>query len=154
MGKERWQLSAQLQDGGKSGGGWDWMGLRDGDSRGKGYRPGAGEAGQLDGPVSRGGTTRGRSGKLLKRGWSRTCHDYGGGWDGMCGAAGWLAGTGGRDAAGTDLSGLPFGRMRWTGCSEGVRWREGGFGVIVFGCGKVAGTITRNEAGGRTGCAD
>ena len=31
---------------------------------------------------------------------------------------------------------------------------EWGFGVIVFGCGEVVGTSTRNEAEERTGCAD
>lgn len=33
-----------------------------------------------------------RSGKLLKREGAFTCHDYGGGWEGMCGAAGRIAG--------------------------------------------------------------
>ena len=46
---------------------------------------------------------------------------------------------------------LRKGRM---GSSEGVRWSEWGFGVIVFGGGKVVGTITRNETRGRTGCGD
>ena len=40
------------------------------------------------------------------------------------------------------------------GSCERARWGEWGFGVIVFGGGKAVGTITRNEARGRTGCGD
>ena len=40
------------------------------------------------------------------------------------------------------------------GSSEGARWGEWGFGVIVFGDGEAVGTITRNEARGRTGGGD
>ncbi|MBV4398589.1 hypothetical protein [Odoribacter splanchnicus] len=71
-----------------------------------------------------------------------------------CGAKGWHAGMEGWKAAGTDLSNLPFLCMRWTGRSVSAGLGEWGFGVIVFGCGEVVGTSTRNEAEERTGCAD
>lgn len=93
-----------------------------------------------------------RSGKLWKRWGLIPCHDYGG--REWCGAKGWHAGMGGWKAAGTDLSNLPFLCMRWTGRSVSAGLGEWGFGVIVFGCGEVVGTSTRNEAEERTGCAD
>ena len=46
------------------------------------------------------------------------------------------------------------GPLRWTGRSVSAGLGEWGFGVIVFGCGEVVGTSTRNEAEERTGCAD
>lgn len=108
----------------------------------------ASEAGQLDGPVPRGGTTRGPVRQIVEAWGVIPCHDYGGGWAEWCGAEGWLAGMGGWEAAGTDLSNLPFLRMRWMGCSVSAGSGEREFGVIVFGCGEVVGTITRNEARG------
>lgn len=84
----------------------------------------AGEAGQLDGPVPRGGTTRGPVRQIVEAWGLIPCHDYGDGWAEWCGAEGWLAGMGGWEAAGTDLSNLPFLRMRWMGCSVSAGWGE------------------------------
>ena len=43
----------------------------------------AGEAGQLDGPVPRGGTTRGPVQQIVEAWGLIPCHDYGGRWVGM-----------------------------------------------------------------------
>lgn len=92
-----------------------------------------------------------RSGKLWKRGDSTTIA-----MDGRNGAARrddsleWEVGKQPERTFPTSYSCVCDG---W-GCSVSAGWGEWGFGVIVFGCGEVAGTITRNEARGRTGCAD
>lgn len=84
----------------------------------------AGEAGQLDGPVPRGGTTRGPVRQIVEAWGLIPCRDYGGGWAEWGGAEGRPAGMGGWEAAGTDLSNLPFLRMRWMGCSVSAGWGE------------------------------
>jgi len=92
-------------------------GLRDGDSRGKGNRPEAGEAGQLDGPVSRGGTTRGpvrqiveaREVENLPRLWRRM------GWNVWCGG---MARRNGRSGSSRDG---PFRPPVWAYAVDGVQ---------------------------------